>query len=195
MEAWCGQTAEPTPIAIGSDCATISDTSGVPGMFALKSHPADPEVRKCMIAVIQRVKRAKVTVADRVAGEIDAGLVVLAAVMASDTDADLNWTAAKIAGLRVFPSEKGDYDLDVRQAGGKVLLVSNFTVAGDTSSGRRPGWSAAMSPDAARPVFDRFIDMVRAQGAVVATGQFGAEMEVHIVNDGPLTVIVDSKRK
>lgn len=148
-----------------------------------------------MIAVVQRVKEAKVTIAGRVAGEVGAGLAVLAAVVASDTDADLKWAASRIAGLRVFPSEKGAYDLDVRQVGGKILLVSNFTVAGDTSSGRRPGWSAAMSPDAARPMFDRFIEIVRAEGVEVQTGEFGADMEVTIVNDGPLTVIVDSKRK
>lgn len=148
-----------------------------------------------MIAVVQRVKQARVTVGERVTGEIGHGLAVLAAIVATDADSDLAWTAAKIAGLRVFPSGKGDYDLDVRQVGGKVLLVSNFTVAGDTSGGRRPGWSAAMSPDAAKPVFDRLIERVRAQGVEVATGEFGADMEVTIVNDGPLTVIVDSKRK
>ncbi len=147
-----------------------------------------------MIAVIQRVTQAKVTIAGRVAGEIDRGLAVLAAVVATDTEADLDWIAKKIAGLRVFPSEQGGYDLDVRQIGGKVLLVSNFTVAGDTSSGRRPGWSAAMNPDAAKPVFNRLLDRVLAQGVPVATGEFGAEMEVTLVNDGPLTVIVDSKK-
>jgi D-tyrosyl-tRNA(Tyr) deacylase len=148
-----------------------------------------------MIAVVQRVTAAKVVIETQVAGEIKQGLAVLAAIVATDTDADLKWAAARIAGLRVFPSEKGGYDLDVRQIGGKILLVSNFTVAGDTSSGRRPGWSAAMSPDAAKPVFDRFVEMVRAEGVEVATGEFGADMEVTIVNDGPLTVIVDSKRK
>ena len=103
--------------------------------------------------------------------------------------------ASKIAGLRLFPSEKGDYDLDTKQIGGKVLLVSNFTVAGDTSSGRRPGWSAAMSQELAKPVFERFVEMVKAEGVEVATGEFGEDMEVELVNDGPLTVIVDSKRK
>lgn len=148
-----------------------------------------------MIAVVQRVTSAKVVVGGRVTGEIAKGLAVLAAITATDTDADLKWAAARIAGLRVFPSEKGAYDLDVRQIGGKILLVSNFTVAGDTSSGRRPGWSAAMSPDAARPVFDQFIQMVRSESVEVDTGEFGADMEVSIVNDGPLTLIVDSKRK
>jgi D-aminoacyl-tRNA deacylase len=148
-----------------------------------------------MIAVVQRVNSASVRIADKVVGEVQAGLVVLAAVVATDTDADLKWSAARIAGLRVFPSEKGSYDLDVRQVDGKILLVSNFTVAGDTSSGRRPGWSAAMNPDAARQVFERFVEMVRAEGVGVQTGEFGADMEVTIVNDGPLTVIVDSKRK
>lgn len=148
-----------------------------------------------MISVIQRVKRAKVMIGDRTAAEVGVGLVVLAAVVANDTETDLTWTATKIAGLRIFPSEKGAYDLDVRQVGGKVMLVSNFTVAGDTASGRRPGWSAAMSPDAARPVFDRFVDLVRAQGVDAQIGEFGADMEVTIVNDGPLTLLVDSKRK
>lgn len=148
-----------------------------------------------MIAVVQRVTKASIRIGDRTAGEIGAGLVVLAALVRDDTDADLAWIAAKLAGLRVFPSDTGAYDQDVRQVGGKLLIVSNFTVAGDTSSGRRPGWSAAMSPDLARPLFDRFLDVARAQGVEVQTGEFGADMEVQIVNDGPLTVIVDSKRK
>lgn len=148
-----------------------------------------------MIAVIQRVSAAKVVVSGDVTGQVEKGLAVLAAIVADDSETDLKWAAARIAGLRVFPSEKGAYDLDVRQIGGKILLVSNFTVAGDTSSGRRPGWSAAMSPDAARPVFDRFVELVRAEGVEVQTGEFGADMEVTIVNDGPLTLIVDSKRK
>lgn len=148
-----------------------------------------------MIAVIQRVSAAKVVVSGGITGQVEKGLAVLAAIVADDSETDLKWAAARIAGLRVFPSEKGAYDLDVRQIGGKILLVSNFTVAGDTSSGRRPGWSAAMSPDAARPVFDRFVELVRAEGVEVQTGEFGADMEVTIVNDGPLTLIVDSKRK
>ena len=148
-----------------------------------------------MIVVVQRTRRASVRIADRLVGEIGPGLAVLAAIVKDDTDADLVWIAGKIAGLRVFPSAKGDYDQDVKQISGRVLLVSNFTVAGDTSSGRRPGWSAAMSPELAKPLFERFVEMVRAQGIAVATGEFGADMEVEIVNDGPLTVIVDSKRK
>lgn len=148
-----------------------------------------------MIAVVQRVSRARVTIAGQVVGQIERGLAVLAAVVRDDTDADLQWVASKIVGLRVFPSEKGGYDLDVKQIGGKVLLVSNFTVAGDTASGRRPGWSAAMSPDLARPVFEKFLAVVAAQGVDVQTGAFGADMEVEIVNDGPLTLLVDSKRR
>ena len=148
-----------------------------------------------MIAVVQRVIRASVTVESDLVGEIGPGLVVLAAVHRTDTDADVTWTANKLAGLRIFRSEGGiqHFDLDVRQAGGSALLVSNFTVAAATRHGRRPSFDAAAPPEAGRQHFDRLVEAVRALGVTVATGRFGAEMQVSLVNDGPVTVILDSR--
>lgn len=148
-----------------------------------------------MIAVVQRVTAGRVEVDATVVGEIDRGLVVLAAICRDDGDADLTWMAGKIAGLRVFPSDKGGFDLDVRAIGGGVLLVSNFTVAADTANGRRPSFAPAMSPDAARPMFDRLVEAVRAQGVTVATGTFGADMKVSLVNDGPITLLLNSRER
>ena len=148
-----------------------------------------------MIAVVQRVTSASVTVDRKIVGQIDRGLCVLASVVSDDTDADLKWVAEKIAGLRVFPQGDKEYDADVKQIAGGLLLVSNFTVAADTARGRRPGFSAAMPPEPARLVFERFVDFARATGVPIATGEFGADMLVRIDNDGPLTLIVDSKRK
>ena len=148
-----------------------------------------------MIAVVQRVMRASVTVESDLVGEIGPGLVVLAAVHRTDTDADITWTANKLAGLRIFRGNDGiqHFDLDVRQAGGSVLLVSNFTVAAATRHGRRPSFDAAAPPEAGRERFDRLVEAVRALGVSVATGRFGADMEVSLVNDGPVTVILDSR--
>ena len=148
-----------------------------------------------MIAVVQRVHSAGVTVDDRLVGRIGVGLCVLAAVLKDDDDASLKWTAEKIAALRVFPNGDAAYDLDVKAVGGGLLLVSNFTVAADTRRGRRPGFDAAMPPAEARPLFDRFVQFARATGVPVQTGEFGADMRVAIENDGPLTLVVRSPDK
>ena len=148
-----------------------------------------------MIAIVQRVKSGRVTVAGQVVGEIGVGMVVLAAVHADDTSADVGWMAAKIATLRIFPSEDGEkyFDRDVKAVGGGVLLISNFTVAAETQSGRRPSLSPAASPEAARPIFEELLRVTRAQGVTVATGEFGADMLVDIANDGPVTFLLDSR--
>jgi D-aminoacyl-tRNA deacylase len=148
-----------------------------------------------MIAVVQRVTRAAVHVEGRTVGEIRHGLVALAALTRDDNEREMGWMAGKIAGLRVFASEKGAFDRDVREVGGAVLLVSNFTVAALTATGRRPGLSPAMSPELAKPAFETFVELVRGQGVVVATGLFGADMSVEIHNDGPITLIIDSKAR
>lgn len=145
-----------------------------------------------MICVVQRVCLAKVRVAGETVGEIGPGLLVLASVVVGDGDPQLDWTARKLTSLRVFPGPGGAYDRDVREVGGGLLVVSNFTVAADTRSGRRPGFSDAMPPGTARPVFDRLIERVRREHANVATGRFGADMQIELVNDGPLTLIVRS---
>lgn len=147
-----------------------------------------------MKAVVQRVSSANVTVAGQTIGQIERGLAVLCAVVREDGPGDVAKMAKKLAGLRVFPSsDSAPYDLDVKAIGGAVLLVSNFTVAADTAGGRRPGLSPAMPPAEARPVFESLVTALRAEGVAVETGSFGAEMLVKIANDGPLTVIVDTK--
>ena len=145
-----------------------------------------------MIAVVQRVTEARVAVGGRVVGEIAGGLAALVAVHATDTPADVAWVAGKLVGLRVFRQGGKHFDADVRQAGGGVLLVSNFTVAAATRQGRRPSFDAAAPPEKGRALFDALVEAVRAQGVPVATGEFGADMTVSVVNDGPATFIVDS---
>jgi len=146
-----------------------------------------------MIAVVQRVLEANVTVDGDVVGRIARGLVVLVAVHATDTVGDVAWTAAKLAGLRVFPAGDKHYDLDVTAAGGTVLLVSNFTVAAETRQGRRPSLDAAAKPDAAKPLFEALAQALRELGVAVETGRYQAAMRVGLVNDGPCTFLVDSR--
>jgi D-tyrosyl-tRNA(Tyr) deacylase len=147
-----------------------------------------------MVAVIQRVTGARVTIGDEVAGIIGPGLVVLLAVGRDDTDADAQWMTSKITSLRVFPSspEKG-FDRDVTEVGGQILLISNFTVAAYTKKGRRPSFDPAMPPDLAKPVFEKVLSSLRATGIRTETGRFGADMQVTLTNDGPVTFILDSR--
>ena len=145
-----------------------------------------------MIAVVQRVTEASVVVEGETVGKIGAGLVVLAAVHRSDTEADVTWTANKLAGLRIFRNGDKYFDADVKQIGGSILLVSNFTVAANTREGRRPSFIAAAETERGRELFDQLVATVRGLGVSVETGRFGADMLVSLVNDGPVTVIVDS---
>jgi D-tyrosyl-tRNA(Tyr) deacylase len=147
-----------------------------------------------VIAVVQRVTEAGVVVEGRVVGRIAGGMVALVAVHATDTAADVAWVANKLVALRIFRSGDKHFDVDVRQAGGSVLLVSNFTVAARTRHGRRPSFDDAAPPEKGRELFDALAEAVRALGVAVETGVFGADMTVTIVNDGPVTVLVDSKR-
>jgi len=146
-----------------------------------------------MIAVIQRVTAAKVEVGGRLVGQIGHGLVALVSVHKEDTAQDLEWMAGKLASLRIFRNGDKHFDIDVREAGGAVLLVSNFTVAGATRKGRRPSFDAAAGPEAGRALFDQFVSAMKATGVPVATGEFGADMLVSLCNDGPVTFIVDSR--
>lgn len=147
-----------------------------------------------MIAVVQRVKGASVTIDGQVVARIGVGLCVLASIVKDDTDADLKWMADKLASLRVFPNGEKDFDVDVRQANGQMLLVSNFTVSAATKRGRRPAFEPAMPPAMASVMFNQFITLVRATGTTIETGRFGADMLIDIQNDGPITLIVDSKQ-
>jgi D-tyrosyl-tRNA(Tyr) deacylase len=146
-----------------------------------------------MIAVVQRVIEARVVVEGRTVGEIGQGLLVLAAVERGDTAADVEWTANKLAGLRNFRNGEKHFDLDVKQIGGAMLLVSNFTVAGETKKGRRPSLEGAASPEEGRVMFEAFVEAVKRLGVPVATGEFGADMKVSLTNDGPVTFLVKSR--
>ena len=149
-----------------------------------------------MRALIQRVREARVTVADRVTGAIGPGLLVLAAVAADDADADREWLARKIVALRIFDDDAGVMNRSVVDGGGAILAVSQFTLYASTKKGARPSWSGAAPPDVARPKFDAFVGaLARELGRAVATGEFGATMDVALVNDGPVTIWIDSRER
>lgn len=145
-----------------------------------------------MIAVIQRVSEASVLAGGETVGSIGRGLAALVAVERDDSPAIVDRFAERLVTYRLFPHDGKAFDLDVQQAGGAVLLVSNFTVAADTQRGRRPSLDPAASPEAAEPLFQRLIEGVRSRGVTVETGRFRTEMQVRIVNDGPITVVLRS---
>jgi D-tyrosyl-tRNA(Tyr) deacylase len=147
-----------------------------------------------MRAVIQRVTRASVTVGERLTGAIDRGLLVLVGVASHDGPADVEYAAAKIRDLRIFPDEAGKMNRDVAEAGGAVLLVSQFTLLGDARNGRRPSFIDAAPPEVARALYEELAAALRARGLRVETGEFRAHMDVALVNDGPVTILIDSKR-
>lgn len=140
-----------------------------------------------MRAVVQRVARARATPG----GEIGRGLCVLLGVARGDTGEDAARLAGKVARLRVFPDEDGRFDRSVEDVGGAVLVVSQFTLVAETAKGNRPSFVEAAAPAEAEPVYDRFCDELRALGLPVETGVFGAKMEVALVNDGPVTIVLD----
>jgi D-aminoacyl-tRNA deacylase len=144
-----------------------------------------------MRGLVQRVTRAKVTVTAKIVGEIGPGLCVLVGVTHTDDAAVARKLAAKIWNLRVFDDEAGVMNRSVADTGGEVLIVSQFTLYGDTSAGRRPSWIAAARPEHAEPFVDEVVDELRRLGATVATGRFRTDMAVELVNDGPVTVIVE----
>jgi len=149
-----------------------------------------------MRAVVQRVRSAQVTVIEdgstvEIAG-IDRGLLVLLGLRTDDTEVDANWLAEKIAGLRVFDDEDGKLNLSIQDVAGSVLLVSNFTLYGDCRKGRRPSYSRAASGDDAQRLYERFGVLLSGRGLPVRYGKFGASMAVTLVNDGPVTLVIDS---
>jgi len=146
-----------------------------------------------VIAVVQRVDEASVGVDGQVVGRIGRGLAVLVAVHRDDTAADVAWTAAKLVALRLFPNGEKDFDSSVADVGGSILLVSNFTVAARTQKGRRPSFDEAADAQAGLPLFNHIVELLAASGVPVETGRFGAHMKVSMVNDGPVTVLVDSR--
>ncbi len=146
-----------------------------------------------MRAVVQRVQRARVIIGGEVAGEIGTGLLVLLGVAHADTDEQARWLAEKIVGLRIFADAEGKMNRDVTEAGGAVLVVSQFTLYGDCRKGRRPSFIDAAPPPVAIPLYEAFVNAVKAMGVPAATGRFGADMQVELANDGPVTLIIDSK--
>ncbi|HKK08074.1 MAG TPA: D-aminoacyl-tRNA deacylase [Gemmatimonadota bacterium] len=144
-----------------------------------------------MRAVVQRVTRGAVRIDGRTAGEIGKGLVVLAAFAPGDGEAELSWMAEKLAGLRIFPDRDGLMNRSTRDAGGALLVVSQFTLYGDVSRGRRPSFIGAADPDEAERLYDRFLELCESTGLPVESGEFGAMMEVDLVNDGPVTLVID----
>jgi D-tyrosyl-tRNA(Tyr) deacylase len=147
-----------------------------------------------MRAVIQRVSRASVTVEGQVSGSIESGLLALVGVADGDTPADLDYTASKIRDLRIFPDADGRMNRSVVDSGGAVLVVSQFTLMGDVRNGRRPGFTGAAAPDVARRMYEDLVARLRTDGLRVETGVFQAHMHVELVNDGPVTILIDSRR-
>ena len=146
-----------------------------------------------MRACVQRVSRARVTVAGEVCGQIGRGMLVLLGVAGTDTEADARQLAQKIAGLRIFEDDQGKMNLPIGNVGGAMLVVSQFTLLGDCRKGRRPSFVAAAPPEVAEGLYRVFVDAVAGQGIEVATGRFREHMEVELVNDGPVTLLLESR--
>ena len=148
-----------------------------------------------MRALLQRVSSAKVIVAGETVGAIDRGFAILLGVTHSDTEAEADWLAQKIAGIRLFEDPEGKMNLGLADVGGALLVVSQFTLYGDARKGRRPSFINAARPEQAEPLVDYFADQLRGLGFAVATGRFGANMAVHIVNDGPVTLMLEREHE
>ncbi len=148
-----------------------------------------------MRAVLQRVSEAQVAVDAEVVGRISAGLVVLLAVASEDTHKDVAWMKRKILNLRIFSDEQGRLERSLSQVGGELLIVSQFTLYGDCRKGNRPSYTRSASPDQAQQLYRQLVDDLQADGVTVATGRFQSVMQVQLVNDGPVTVILDSKQR
>lgn len=146
-----------------------------------------------MRAVVQRVSRARVVVDVQTIGEIGRGLLVLVGVAVEDTEADAAWLAEKIAGLRILQDAAGKMNLSLAEVAGSMLVVSQFTLLADCRKGRRPSFVGAAPPERGEALYNRFVLAARGQGVHVQTGRFGAYMQVELVNDGPVTLIVDSR--
>lgn len=148
-----------------------------------------------MRVIIQRVTSASVVVDSQTVGAINKGFLVLLGVEQDDTPADGRYLADKTSGMRVFPDSQGKMNLDIVEAGGEVLVVSQFTLLGDCRKGRRPAFTAAAHPDSARSLYEHFCDLIRQRNIPVQQGIFAADMKVHLVNDGPVTLMLDSRKR
>lgn len=144
-----------------------------------------------MRVLLQRVSRAEVRVRGEVIGRIGNGVLLFIGITTTDDEAKVQWMAEKVAGLRIFVDDEGKMNRDLTEVGGEVLAVSQFTLYGDVAKGRRPSFITAARPEQARPLYERFVSLLRAQGLTVATGEFGAMMDVELVNDGPVTLWIE----
>nr|WP_293844955.1 D-aminoacyl-tRNA deacylase [uncultured Arsenicibacter sp.] len=149
-----------------------------------------------MIAVIQRVSQASVTIDGQVKGAIGTGFMILLGITHTDTKEDIDWLSKKIVGMRIFNDEEGKMNLDLKAVGGSILLISQFTLHASTKKGNRPSFLEAAKPDIAVPLYEQMITQLSADlGHPVQTGEFGADMKVSLLNDGPVTIIIDTKNR
>ena len=146
-----------------------------------------------MRAIVQRVSRASVTVEGKITGEIKAGLMVLLGIKDTDDDAVIEWMCNKLVNLRIFPDEEGKQNLSVKEVGGGILLVSNFTLYGDVKKGFRPSFGHAAKPEISEPIYEKMIDALKSRSIPLATGIFGAMMDVELINDGPVTILIEKE--
>ncbi|SVA47312.1 uncharacterized protein METZ01_LOCUS100166 [marine metagenome] len=146
-----------------------------------------------MIAVIQRCSRGKVTVSEKVVGEIDNGLVILLGVQKGDTEKDADFLVNKISGLRIFSDENDKMNLSIKDVNGSALVISQFTLCGDTKKGRRPSFIKAATPDDGNRLYEYFMSEMKKSGVPIESGEFGAMMDVELVNNGPVTFVLNSK--
>lgn len=147
-----------------------------------------------MRVVVQRVTEARVRIGGETVGQIRQGLMLLVGIKKGDTAEDMDYVADKIVGLRIFEDGEGKMNRSIQETGGEILSVSQFTLYGDTSHGRRPSFIEAARPDQAEPLYEAFNARLRSRGVTVSTGRFGAMMAVSLINDGPVTLIIESKR-
>ncbi|RDB07868.1 D-aminoacyl-tRNA deacylase [Runella aurantiaca] len=149
-----------------------------------------------MIAVIQRVSEASVTIEGRINGQIQQGFLVLLGITHTDTDEDTEWLAKKIVGMRIFSDAEGKMNLDLKSIDGNILLISQFTLHASTKKGNRPSFIEAARPEVAVPLYNRMIQRLAEElGRPIQTGEFGADMKVSLLNDGPVTIVIDSKNR
>jgi D-aminoacyl-tRNA deacylase len=149
-----------------------------------------------MIAVIQRVKEASVTINQKIKSKIDNGLLVLVGIEDADNQEDIDWLTNKIVNLRIFDDTEGTMNISVKDIGGNIIVVSQFTLHASTKKGNRPSYIKASKPDIAIPLYEKFIQSMELNlGKTIQTGEFGADMKVALVNDGPVTIVIDTKNK
>jgi D-tyrosyl-tRNA(Tyr) deacylase len=148
-----------------------------------------------MRVVLQRVTRASVSVENKIIGKINKGLLILLGITHTDNEQDVKWIVNKISGLRIFSDENGKMNKSIEDVNGEILLVSQFTLYGDSKKGRRPSFIYAAKPDIAIPLYEKVIEAIKIKNINITTGIFGADMKVELLNDGPVTLIIDSPEK